>query len=838
VTDAAPENPTGFVVIHGHFYQPPRENPWIEQIETEVSAHPYHDWNSRITAECYTPNGCARVYDGQRRILDIINNYARISFNFGPTLLAWLELFAPLTYQRVLAADRQSRDRLGHGNALAQAYNHVILPLATPRDRETEVVWGLKDFQHRFGRQAEALWLPETAVDYPTLATLREHDLKYVILSPHQAWRVKPLEGGAWEEVQAHTLDTTQAYRAFLPDASRVPDPHQYIDVFFYNGSVASDLSFGDLLKDSQQLADRLVEGFRNDLPRPQLLSVATDGENYGHHHKFGELALAHALNVVLPQQGFTLTNYAAFLAANPPSLRVELDLGPKGEGSSWSCAHGVGRWKEDCGCATGGPPDWNQRWRTPLRQSFDYLNSRLAQIFEKQGVKYLKDPWAARDAYIEVILDRREENIARFFSRHGVKGLTRETWFPALRLLEMQRHALLMYTSCGWFFNDLAGLETIQVMKYAARALQLGQYFSQEPLEEPFLERLEQAASNKPEEGNGRDIFLRRVKAAVVDFPKVVNQWAISWLKNRERQCPHRVYHFQVKALEQEARTQGTLVLASGRVQVTSGITWRQETLSFFTVYLGSYLYRTQVLPNHQDEDFQALQRELFEVLVQTPEDLMPFLASRLGELYYTVRDIFLEEKEQLFLDLLADNREETVANLAHFFEEATPVLRAMAAEGLLLPRLYRSLGEITSNRRLVHILRRLEVQPELLPPSEELSDLLQDADLFGFQMESREGAQILQRILHRHLSDLEAGFSPQAEDNLMKFLQVQRRIPITLDVVEAQNLFFALLKKNFPALAARTPKDPKARKLADTVAQIAQALNFNPEILSDLSG
>ncbi|MFP3868977.1 MAG: DUF3536 domain-containing protein, partial [Desulfobacteraceae bacterium] len=784
-----------------------------------------------------TPNGCARVYDGQRRILDIINNYEKISFNFGPTLLTWLELYAPLTYQRILAADRLSRERLGHGNAMAQAYNHAILPLAAPRDRETQVVWGLKDFEHRFGRRAEAMWLPETAVNYPTLATLREHGMKYVILSPHQARRVKPLDGGAWEEVQAHTLDTTQAYRALLPDASGVPDPHQYIDVFFYNGSVASDLSFGDLLKDSQQFASRLVEGFHNDLPRPQLLSVATDGENYGHHHKFGELALSHVLDKVLPQRGFILTNYAAFLAANPPRRRVEVDLGPKGEGSSWSCAHGVGRWQEDCGCATGGPPDWNQRWRTPLRQAFDYLNGRLAQIFEKEGAKYLKDPWAARNDYIEVILDRREEIVAGFFSRHGVKGLAREAWFHALRLLEMQRHALLMYTSCGWFFNDLAGLETIQVLKYAARALQLGQYFSREALEEPFLRRLEQAASNKPEEGNGRDIYLRRVKSAVVDFPKVVNQWAISWLKNRERQCPHRIYHFQVKALEQEVRTQGTLVLASGRVQVTSGITWRREALDFFTVYLGSYLYRTQVLPNHGDADFQSLKRELFEVLARTPENLVPFLADRLGERYYTVRDIFQEEKEQLFLDLLAENREEAVANLAHYFEEAAPVLRAMAAEGLLLPRLYQSIGAITLNRRLVNILRRLERQPELLPTSEELSDLLQDADLFGFKLESREGAQILQRILHRLLSELEADFQPQAADNLINFRQIQRRIPITLDVVEAQNYFLALLKKNFPALAARVEKNPEARKLADTVTQIAQALNFNPEILADLS-
>jgi alpha-amylase/alpha-mannosidase (GH57 family) len=825
------EKPTGYVVIHGHFYQPPRENPWIEQIEEEVSARPYHDWNARVTEECYTPNGCARIYDGNRRILDIVNNYKKLSFNFGPTLLTWLEVYAPLTYQRLLAADRLSLAHLGHGNAIAQAYNHIILPLANHRDRETEVIWGLKDFRHRFGREAEAMWLPETAVDYPTLEILAAHGMKYVILSPYQARRVRPLEGGAWEAVQAHTLDTTQAYRCFLPSASGAPEERRYIDVFFYNGRVASDLSFGDLLGDSQRLVASLEEGFRPDLPRPQLLHVATDGENYGHHHNFGELALAYALDKVVPQQGFTLTNYAAFLEVAPPKMRVELELGPKGEGSSWSCAHGVGRWKEDCGCSTGGPPTWNQRWRTHLREAFDYLNTRLARIFEEEGAAYLKDPWAARNDYLEVILDRREETILRFFSRHGHKGLTQETWFQPLRLLEMQRHTLLMYTSCGWFFADLAGLETIQVMKYAARALQLGQHFSQEPLEEPFLQRLEQADSNITGEGNGRAIFLRRVKPAVVDFPKVVNQWAISWLKNRERQCPHSIYHFRVRPLEQEFGTQGTLDLASGRLRVTSGITWREETLSFFTVHLGSYLYRTQIFQNHNPEDFQALKEELFQVLAQTPEDLIPFLATRLGERYYTVHDIFQEEKEQIFLDLLEENREEALGTLAHHFGDATPILRTMAKERLLLPRLYQALGEITLNRRLVQILRRLEPEPDLLPTSEDMLDLLQEADLFGFKLESREGAQILRRILHHHLTGLGAGFQLDAAQSLMNFLKLQKRIPITLDVTEAQNFFFGLLKEHFSSLAARSARDPDSRKLAETVVELAEALNFSPE-------
>ncbi len=829
---------SGHIVIHGHFYQPPRENPWIEKIEEEVSALPFHDWNARIASECYTPNSCARIFDGGHLIADIVNNYEEISFNYGPTLLSWLEDHAPLTYQRILDADRRSLARLGHGNAIAQAYNHIILPLATPRDLETEVIWGLADFEHRFGRKAEAMWLPETAVNYPTLAVLAAQGMKYVILSPYQAHRVRPLEGGVWEMVQADTLDTTQAYRCFLPNPAGAADDKKHIDVFFYNGGVASDLSFGNLLTESKNLVDRLEAGYQPDLPRPQLLNVATDGENYGHHHKFGELGLAYALNAIIPQSGFSLTNYAAFLEMAPPRLRVELEVGPKKEGSSWSCAHGVGRWKEDCGCSTGGPGTWNQRWRAPLREAFDFLNDRLAVVFEREGAKYLKDPWAARNDYIQVILDRREETIQQYFSRHGARGLTQKDWFQPLRLLEMARHTLLMYTSCGWFFTDLSGIETIQVMKYAARALQLGQRYLEESLEEPFLQILEKARSNIDQEGNGRQIFNRQVKPAVADYHKVANQWAVSWLKDRERFCPSHIYHFQVKPRDHEVRTQGTLELASGRLQVTSGITRWEEKSDFFTVHLGSYLYRTQILEDITPEAFHGLQEEFFRVLAETPEDLMPLLASRLGDRYYTVHDIFQEEKEQIFIDLLAENRTDALNDLAHHFDNAIPVLKAMAAEHLPLPRLYQALGEITLNRRLVQILRRFESEPELLPHSEELLELLQEAVLFGFKLESHEGAQILRRILDHHLMDLAAGFKQAAADSLEAFLKLQRRIPITWEPTEAQNFFFGLMKERFAPLAARAARDPKVRKLTDTLVSIAGALNFNPETYQRLLG
>lgn len=826
----AKTGPLGYVVIHGHFYQPPRENPWIEQIEVEASANPYHDWNARINAECYSPNTAARIYDGQQRILDIINNYEHLSFNFGPTLISWLQEKAPKTYEKILEADHQSLKALGHGNAIAQAFSHAILPLCNARDRETQIIWGLKDFEHRFRRLPAAMWLPETAVNYPTLAALIEHGLKYVILSPYQAKRIRPLTGGDWTEVAGQSLDSTQPYRCFLPLAPGESGKRRYIDVFFYNGSVAAELSFGDLLSDSYRLANRLVEGFSASRSRPQLLNVATDGENYGHHKKFGDLALAHALSQVLPQKGFKLTNYATFLELAPPLLEAELHLGPAGEGSSWSCAHGVGRWKENCGCSTGGQPGWNQRWRTPLREAFDLLNERLAAIFENAGAKYLQDPWEARNAYIQVLLDRRPPVLSDFLSRYGVSGLKESDWEPALKLLEMQRHALLMYASCGWFFADISGIESQQVIKYAARALQLGQEFTGDNLEQPFLKVLERAVSNVPEEGNGRTIYFRRIKPAVVDYPKVANQWVISWLKDRQRQCPARIYHYRAEPLDLEDRTQGTLLFAAGRLRLTSGVTLVTRELAFFTAYLGSYLYRTQVKVNPGLREYQAWKNEFFQVLEKAPEDLIPLMARRLGESYYSFHDIFREEKLQIFEDLMHDNQEEALSLISHNFENAQALLKAMAGEGLPLPRLYRALGEITLNRRLVELLRKLEPEPSLLATSEDILELVQEAALLGLKLESGEGARILERILERHLADLASGFNKENASRLRQCLTLLSRMPITLDLTEPQNFMFTLMKEHFPQVAAKAARNTQAEALARQLVELMETLSFSP--------
>jgi len=457
------------LVIHGHFYQPPRENPWTGEIDKEPGAAPYHDWNERIHAECYAPN---------------VNNYPHISFNFGPTLLSWLERHHFDTYQKILEADKTSAaKRSGHGNAIAQAYGHAILPLCNERDRVTQIVWGLADFRFRFGREAEALWLPETAANDDVLGLLIDHGMRYVILSPDQA---------------KGKVDSSKPYFFRHRDGSG-----RSLAVFFYNGPLARAIAFEKALTSSRGLVEQFIRAARSG--SGNLLNVATDGETYGHHFKFGDLCLAHAMEFEAKRAGFRITNYGEYLDRHPPELEVEIDSGPEGEGTSWSCVHGVGRWTRDCSCQTAGEPGWNQQWRQPLRVALNFLREDAAAKFESTDL--LRDPWAARNDYIAIMLDPRRTR-ETFLTRHAVRSLSDAEESRVWKLLEMQRSALLMFTSCGWFFSDLAGIETIQVMRYAARVIDLQNQLGLDPPRKQFLELMAEAQSNKREKGNGADIF------------------------------------------------------------------------------------------------------------------------------------------------------------------------------------------------------------------------------------------------------------------------------------------------------------------------------------------
>jgi alpha-amylase/alpha-mannosidase (GH57 family) len=505
------------LIIHGHFYQPPRENPWTGIIDPEPSALPFHDWNERIHAECYQPNSDARIVAGG--VEQIVNNYEHISFDFGPTLLSWLLQHHAETYKRIVAADALSAARhRGHGNAIAQAYNHAILPLCNERDQTTQVRWGMADFRNRFGREPESMWLPETACNDDVLGVLIDEGLRFVILAPQQAQRVRSIKKSVppvdWHTVDRDTINTSVAYNYFHRDGSG-----RSIAVFFYDGRLAHDIAFEQALASSKVLVDRFAQ---RRAALAGLINIATDGETYGHHHKFGDLCLAYAIQVDAPAQGFTLTNYGEFLEQFPPEQEVEISNGESGEGSSWSCLHGVSRWLRDCGCQTGGEPGWNQAWRGPLRAALDFLRDEAAVSFAATRGELFRDPWVARNDSIGLVLDEFRSREG-FLFEHAPAELTREQQHRALGFLEVQRNALLMYTSCGWFFSDISGIEPIQILKYAGRALDLMNQLGLPSPRERFLEILAEAKSNRPELGNGADIFRRFVEP--LQLGKVSNE-------------------------------------------------------------------------------------------------------------------------------------------------------------------------------------------------------------------------------------------------------------------------------------------------------------------------
>lgn len=484
-----------YVCIHGHWYQPPRENPFTGEVGEQPSAAPYANWNERITAECYAPNTRAEILGEDGSVRRRLNNYEWVSSDWGPTLLQWLEEHSPDTYRGVVDADAASMARFdGHGTAVAHTYNHTILPLSNRRDKRTQILWGIADFRHRFGREPEGMWLPETAVDLESLELMADAGIAYTILSPYQAASV--LDSDGWRDVSDGSIDTRIPYEVQLFGG-------RSIAVFFYNGPLSQEIAFNGLLEDGSALAARLVEALGEPREGPRIAHVATDGETYGHHHRHGEMALARAIEDLEGDPSVELTTYGAFLATHPPTTVARII-----EGTSWSCAHGVERWRADCGCHTGQHPDWNQEWRSHLRAALDFLRDELLDDFELDGGLLLRDPWAARDAYIDVILGRSPDE---FIAEHARGQLSEEQGRLALDLLEIQHRAMLMYTSCGWFFDDISGLESVFVLRHAGRVIDLARRALSRDLEPGFLELLEQARSNLDEK-NGRDVYQLEV--------------------------------------------------------------------------------------------------------------------------------------------------------------------------------------------------------------------------------------------------------------------------------------------------------------------------------------
>jgi alpha-amylase/alpha-mannosidase (GH57 family) len=489
-----------YLIIHGHFYQPPREDPWTGLVDHQPSALPYHDWNERITRECYAANTASRVLGSEGRIEDIINNYRFISFNFGPTLMSWLKNNSPNIYKKIISADKESRTRnLGHGNALAQVYNHMILPLAVQEDIKTQILWGKADFVSHFGRDPEGMWLSETAISEPVIDELIRQKIRYVVLSPWQAEAILDTKTGSWTELNDKPAPCD---RAFL-----IKRKEGTLSVFFYHPDLAAGISFNHFLHNADDLLYRIKEIFK-DTEHGCLVNVATDGEIYGHHEPFGDMCLAALIKKIEKDPWLTVTNYSHFLDLFPAEEEVRLRKGEEGLGTSWSCFHGVSRWYKDCGCNTGSAPGWNQQWRTPLRESLNLLRRELWSTFTRETAKLSSlTPEVIRNRFIEVLTGKTDRDT---FAAAVLSKNTSDNRSRLSRLLEGQKYAQFMFTSCGWFFSELSGIEPVQNLKYAAKALDIYRPLLPYEVEKPFINLLRQAESNIKEQGNGAAVFTR----------------------------------------------------------------------------------------------------------------------------------------------------------------------------------------------------------------------------------------------------------------------------------------------------------------------------------------
>ncbi len=548
------------------------------------SAHPYHDWNERISAECYAPNTASRILNEKAVIKNILNNYSRISFNFGPTLLSWMEVNDQETYRAIQDADKESVKNFGgHGSAMAQVYNHIILPLANRRDKETQIIWGIRDFEFRFNRKPEGMWLAETAVDIESLEMLAKHGIKFTILAPRQARAFRRIGETEWQPLVMETVDTRRPYRCELPSGKS-------ITLFFYNGDISQGVAFNGLLNDGKKFAHRFLDSFDQDA-EPQLAHIATDGETYGHHHKHGDMALAFCIDYIERNKRSRLTNYAEFLAKFPPTHEALIH-----ENSSWSCVHGIERWRSDCGCNSGGTPSWNQQWRKPLREALDWLRDELITIFEREGRIILRDPWAAREDYINVILRRNDDTIRRFLKDHCIRPVEANL---VLRLMEVQRNAMLMYTSCGWFFDEISGIETTQIMQYACRAMQLISQVSAVNLEEEFLRRLKLAPSNLPTLNNGAEVYWRYVLPSKTNLQRVGMHYAVASIFEEDPESfPVFNYTTQNEVFVRKEAGEQRLVL--GVTKVRSNVTRSEKEVCFCRDLYGAAQHYRQHLARY----------------------------------------------------------------------------------------------------------------------------------------------------------------------------------------------------------------------------------------------
>jgi alpha-amylase/alpha-mannosidase (GH57 family) len=824
---SAAETPR-FVCVHGHFYQPPRENPWLETVEVQDSAAPYHDWNDRITAECYAPNGASRITNKQNEIIRIMNNYARMSFNFGPTLLSWLQDKAPRAYRMIVDADKVSAQRYsGHGSAVAQVYNHIIMPLASRRDALTQIRWGIADFEHRFGRKPEGMWLAETAVNRSVLDLMAREGIKFTILAPVQCARVRrrELPASTASKPDLDPIAAAKAAAAFEENWTQTPnanvDPtHPYlvkldegrsIAVFFYDGPGSRAIAFEGLLNSGENFGNRLLSGFHPNSPgdpeAAQLSHVATDGESYGHHHKHGEMALSYAMHWIEEGGEAKLTNYGEFLDKFPPKWEAEV-----AEDTSWSCAHGVERWRSNCGC-NGGKAGWNQEWRAPLRDSLDYLRDATAPLAEQLSKSFFNDLWATRDAYIQVVLDRSPAAIIKFFAKHAIRPLTENERVSALELMELERHTQLMYTSCGWFFDEISGIETIQIIAYAGRVLQLAAKLfgpAGVALEAEFLDRLSHAKSNVPEMGDGAEVYRRYVTNMKIGLEEVGAHYAISSIF---RAYPEHgeLFCFDVHRESQEIFNSGRGRVALGRALLYSRITEESEELCFAVLHLGDQNLSAAVKAYNSTDpaEVEAFANFSTDISTAIRRANLPEVIRLIDRFFgqgdapgqsptaYSLTSLFADEQHRILSTILNQTVSEMEDSLRKIYEDHASLMHFLTESGMTAPPALATAARFAINASL-----RQAIESDIFDPSE-IEALITRAEADQIPLDTQLLGYTTGQRMKRAMIRLEAAASGDnsAADALSTALVVAEtthKMPFEVNIWQAQNIWNDLLRRS----------------------------------------
>jgi alpha-amylase/alpha-mannosidase (GH57 family) len=797
-----------YVTLHGHFYQPPRENPWLGIIEQQPSALPFQNWNERICHECYRPNAYARILNEAGDVLEIVNNFEYLSFNIGPTLMAWLEQYDPEVYQRILEADHLSCERLsGHGNAMAQVYNHTILPLANQQDKITQIRWGKADFEARFGRATEGMWLAEAAVDAATLEVLVAEGIKFIIVAPSQVQRCRPLAPAAdpngmdypWQDVGGGQIDPTRPYRCFLPGGDRQRD---YIDIFIYDGPISRDIGFDDeILSSSQQLVERLGQAVRRDRSDAQLIAIATDGETFGHHKRSTEKSLAYGFRNVLPRQGWTVTNFAHFLSLHPPQWEVELK-----PVTAWSCAHGVDRWQEDCGCGGGG--SWHQRWRRPLRDALDWLSEQLAQVFTEWGSRLFKDPWAARNDYIEVLLAQGKGSKAAvtsaFLTRHQTHSLSVTEQVDALRLLEMQRNGLLMYTSCGWFFEELSRPEGVQILRYAAQAISLAGEVAGTDLEPEFIERLALAPSNIEQFQTGEHVYRQLVMPARVTQAQIIAHYAMSLLFHGHPAVQQH-YDYAIQQQDCEIHQVGHLTLATGHLHLTADFTGEVSQVIFAVLHMGSRDFHCVIQPFTGRPHYTALKQVLLEQLQQASiPRLVLVMNQSFGTQSFGLQDLFVEARHQILRLLSQSTLMRLAQTYTQIYREHYNLLAAHCQDGLEIPQELLAAAQVALSHRAAQIVHTLLMPIESNTPIVhyqaqiiELKAIATEAERLGCNLDFKESAMPFNRLLRSWLWQALHHQDLKLLQNFSHLLKLARRLHLNLQEDRLQELYLDFMQR-----------------------------------------